>query len=60
MGAPVGSIDKIEPAGDKMKVTFHYANEVQGAGQRLRSRSEPQLWWRRATSSCRRPIRVAR
>ncbi|HEX7322979.1 MAG TPA: virulence factor Mce family protein [Mycobacterium sp.] len=26
MGAPVGSIDKIEPAGDKMKVTFHYAN----------------------------------
>ena len=23
----VGSIDKIEPAGDKMKVTFHYANK---------------------------------
>ena len=27
MGVPVGSIDKIEPAGDKMKVTFHYANK---------------------------------
>src|SRR5277367_6459479 len=26
MGIRVGSIDKIEPAGDKMKVTFHYAN----------------------------------
>ena len=24
MGVKVGSIDKIEPAGDKMKVTFHY------------------------------------
>ncbi|MCV7261051.1 virulence factor Mce family protein [Mycobacterium shimoidei] len=24
MGARVGAIDKIEPAGDKMKVTFHY------------------------------------
>jgi phospholipid/cholesterol/gamma-HCH transport system substrate-binding protein len=27
MGLPVGSIDKIEPAGDKMKVTFHYENK---------------------------------
>jgi phospholipid/cholesterol/gamma-HCH transport system substrate-binding protein len=27
MGAAVGAIDKIEPAGDKMKVTFHYANK---------------------------------
>jgi phospholipid/cholesterol/gamma-HCH transport system substrate-binding protein len=27
MGIRVGSVDKIEPAGDKMKVTFHYANE---------------------------------
>src|SRR6201997_1805023 len=26
MGLPVGAIDKIEPAGDKMKVTFHYSN----------------------------------
>ncbi|OSC42017.1 virulence factor Mce family protein [Mycobacterium decipiens] len=27
MGLPVGRIDKIEPAGDKMKVTFHYQNK---------------------------------
>src|SRR6201998_60305 len=27
MGLPVGAIDKIEPAGDKMKVTFHYATK---------------------------------
>ncbi|MDT5259643.1 MAG: phospholipid/cholesterol/gamma-HCH transport system substrate-binding protein [Mycobacterium sp.] len=27
MGIRVGSVDKIEPAGDKMKVTFHYANK---------------------------------
>ncbi|ABM10988.1 virulence factor Mce family protein [Mycolicibacterium vanbaalenii PYR-1] len=27
MGVQVGSIDKIEPAGDKMKVTFHYAGK---------------------------------
>jgi phospholipid/cholesterol/gamma-HCH transport system substrate-binding protein len=27
MGVQVGAIDKIEPAGDKMKVTFHYANK---------------------------------
>jgi phospholipid/cholesterol/gamma-HCH transport system substrate-binding protein len=26
MGLPVGAIDKIEPAGDKMRVTFHYSN----------------------------------
>ncbi len=27
MGLRVGAIDKIEPAGDKMKVTFHYENQ---------------------------------
>jgi len=27
MGVRVGAIDKIEPAGDTMKVTFHYANK---------------------------------
>ncbi|TGD89918.1 virulence factor Mce family protein [Mycolicibacterium sp. CH28] len=27
MGVQVGNIDKIEPAGDKMRVTFHYANK---------------------------------
>lgn len=26
MGVPVGKVDKIEPAGGQMKVTFHYAN----------------------------------
>jgi len=26
MGVKVGAVDKIEPAGDKMKVTFHYSN----------------------------------
>ncbi|MDD4868450.1 MAG: virulence factor Mce family protein, partial [Mycobacterium sp.] len=27
MGLQVGAIDEIQPAGDKMKVTFHYANK---------------------------------
>lgn len=27
MGLRVGAIDKIEPSGDKMKVTFHYQNK---------------------------------
>src|ERR1700739_2219997 len=27
MGVRVGSIDKIEPAGDRMRVTFHYSNK---------------------------------
>jgi len=27
MGVRVGSVDKVEPSGDKMKVTFHYANK---------------------------------
>ena len=27
MGVKVGAIDKVEPAGDKMKVTFHYSNK---------------------------------
>jgi phospholipid/cholesterol/gamma-HCH transport system substrate-binding protein len=27
MGVRVGSIDKIEPTGDKMRVTFHYSNK---------------------------------
>jgi len=27
MGVKVGAIDKVEPAGDKMKVTFHYENK---------------------------------
>ena len=27
MGVKVGAIDKVEPAGDKMRVTFHYSNK---------------------------------
>jgi phospholipid/cholesterol/gamma-HCH transport system substrate-binding protein len=27
MGVKVGAVDKIEPAGNKMRVTFHYANK---------------------------------
>lgn len=27
MGVPVGSVDNVEPAGDKMKVTFHYQSK---------------------------------
>jgi len=27
MGVKVGAVDKVEPAGDKMKVTLHYANK---------------------------------
>lgn len=27
MGVSVGAVDKVDPAGDKMKVTFHYANK---------------------------------
>ena len=42
MGVQVGAIDEIEPAGDKMKVTFHYDKQVQGAGQRHRVDPQPQ------------------
>jgi phospholipid/cholesterol/gamma-HCH transport system substrate-binding protein len=27
MGVPAGSVDQVQPAGDKMKVTFHYQNK---------------------------------
>src|SRR5271156_5132721 len=27
MGVQAGAVDKVEPAGDKMKVTFHYQNK---------------------------------
>ena len=36
MGVRVGSVDKIEPAGDKMKVTFHYANKYKVPAKRRR------------------------
>lgn len=31
MGVRVGAIDKVEPSGDKMKVTFHYEKKIQSA-----------------------------
>jgi len=43
MGVPVGAIDKIEPAGDKMKVTFHYANKYKVPANALASILNPTL-----------------
>src|SRR5271163_3613964 len=43
MGVKVGSIDAIEPAGDKMKVTFHYANKYQVPADATASILNPSL-----------------
>jgi len=43
MGVKVGSIDKIEPAGDKMRVTFHYANEYKVPADATASILNPSL-----------------
>ena len=43
MGVPVGAIDKIEPSGDKMKVTFHYANKYKVPANALASILNPTL-----------------
>ena len=43
MGVRVGSIDKIEPAGDKMKVTFHYANKYKVPANATASILNPSL-----------------
>ena len=43
MGIPVGSIDSIEPAGDKMKITFHYANKYKVPGNATASILNPSL-----------------
>ncbi len=43
MGVKVGSIDKIEPAGDKMKVTFHYANKYKVPANATASILNPSL-----------------
>jgi phospholipid/cholesterol/gamma-HCH transport system substrate-binding protein len=43
MGVRVGSIDKIEPAGDKMKITFHYANKYQVPADATASILNPSL-----------------
>ena len=46
MGVKVGAIDKIEPAGDKMKVTFHYENKYKVPAN-ARRRSSTRAWWPR-------------
>jgi len=43
MGVRVGSIDKIEPAGDKMRVTFHYESKYKVPGNAAASILNPSL-----------------
>lgn len=43
MGVRVGSIDKIEPAGDKMRVTFHYQNRYKVPANATASILNPSL-----------------
>ena len=43
MGVKVGAIDSIEPAGDRMKVNFHYDSKIQGPGQRRRLGAQPTV-----------------
>jgi phospholipid/cholesterol/gamma-HCH transport system substrate-binding protein len=43
MGVQVGAIDDIEPAGDKMKVTFHYANKYKVPANATASILNPTL-----------------
>jgi len=43
MGVRVGSIDKIEPTGDKMRVTFHYSNKYQVPANATASILNPSL-----------------
>jgi phospholipid/cholesterol/gamma-HCH transport system substrate-binding protein len=43
MGVRVGSIDDIEPAGDKMKVTFHYENKYKVPANATASILNPSL-----------------
>lgn len=43
MGVHVGEIDKIEPAGDKMKVTFHYSSKYQVPANATASILNPSL-----------------
>jgi phospholipid/cholesterol/gamma-HCH transport system substrate-binding protein len=43
MGVKVGSIDEIEPAGDKMKVTFHYENKYKVPANATASILNPSL-----------------
>ncbi len=43
MGVKVGTIDKIEPAGDKMKITFHYQNKYKVPADATASILNPSL-----------------
>ncbi len=43
MGVRVGSIDKIEPAGDRMRVTLHYSNKYQVPARATASILNPSL-----------------
>lgn len=43
MGVPVGIIDAIEPAGDTMKVTFHYANKYKVPAEATATILNPSL-----------------
>jgi phospholipid/cholesterol/gamma-HCH transport system substrate-binding protein len=43
MGVKVGTIDSIEPAGDKMKVTFHYENKYKVPANATASILNPSL-----------------
>jgi phospholipid/cholesterol/gamma-HCH transport system substrate-binding protein len=43
IGVRVGSIDKVEPAGDKMKVTFHYAKKYKVPANASASILNPSL-----------------
>ena len=43
MGVKVGSIDAIDPAGDKMKVTFHYENKYKVPANATASVLNPSL-----------------
>ena len=43
MGVRVGSIDSIEPAGDEMKVTFHYQNKYEVPANATASVLNPSL-----------------
>ena len=59
MGVRVGSIDKIEPAGDKMKVTFHYDSKYKVPASATATILFPSLVASRP-SSCRRPTPAGR
>jgi len=43
MGVGVGAIDKIEPAGDKMRVSFHYSNKYNVPADATASILNPSL-----------------